>query len=219
MLTRLTLGERIIALGGLLVFVDAFLPWFRHCSDLSSLNPVNGPAIYAGKVCVATSGWGHLFSAVAAALALVLVIAVLSRAAGARIPRVGGLLRSGAVLLGIAAVVLLTVLAQVLSGDDQFGRSYGAFLAVPLAAGVAYGGFLRFREPDERATARRPELGGVEQTRWDGYREVHYEHPEREQLSPGPHEGAPEDWQRADPDRQRRPGELPPDADGPRQLP
>jgi hypothetical protein len=205
----LTLGERIIALGGLLLFVDAFMPWFRHCADLSDLG--------YGNVCVGSSGWAHLLSAVSAVLALVLVVAVLSRAAGARIPRVGGLLGSGAILFGIAMVILLSVLAQLINGDDQLGRSWGAFLAVPIAAGLAYGGFLRFREPSEQPAAR-PQLGGYEQTRWEGYREVHYDYPPRDQLSPTEPEPGPRPRPELD-DWQRRPGELPPDEDGRPQLP
>jgi hypothetical protein len=204
-LSKLTLGERIIALGGLLLFVDAFLPWFRHCADLSDLG--------YGKVCDSSSGWAHLLSAVSGALALVLVLAALSRAAGARLPKVGGLLSSGAVLFGITVVILLAVLAQLINGGDQFGRSWGAFLAVPIAAALSYGGFLRFREPPEPA-ASRPQLGGYRQTRWEGHREVRYEYPPREQL---PYATDPADWQHPDPGRPGR-GELPPDPDGPQQL-
>jgi hypothetical protein len=137
-LNRLTLGARIVALGGLLLFIDSFLPWFKACADLTALG--------GRKVCLGShNGWDNALSLLGVLLAIALVAVVVAEAAGAALPPLGNI-TWGQVQLAAGALVLLFVGLQVIIGDHGVTRSYGAYLGLVIAAGLAYGTFLRSRE-------------------------------------------------------------------------
>jgi hypothetical protein len=140
-LNRLTLGARIIALSGLLLFIDSFIPWFRACADFTALG--------GGKICGSHNAWNNVLSLLAVLIALALVVLVVVEAMGNQLPAVGSLSWGQLYAIG-AGVVALFVLLQVIIGDDGVSRSVGAYLGIVFAAGIAYGGFLRMREPVNR---------------------------------------------------------------------
>jgi hypothetical protein len=166
-LSRPTRGEQVILLAGVLLLLDAFLPWFRHCEDLSDLNPTNADPIY-GVTCTGSSGWSNSLSSIGLLVALLMLLGVASRTTGVRIPKVGRVLIARPTLLAGGAVSLLMVFAQLITGDGRFGRSWGVFGGLVLAAGLAYGGYLRFREPpDQTVLGPARELGPWQQGRLD----------------------------------------------------
>jgi drug/metabolite transporter superfamily protein YnfA len=142
-LNRLTLGGRIVAIAGLLLFIDSFLPWFRACAEL--------PAILGGgKVCGGThNAWNNALSLIAVLVALALVGLVLAELAGTELPALGTITWAQVQLIA-GGVVALFVVLQVLIGDSGASRSYGAYLGIVFAAALLYGTFLRSREPSSR---------------------------------------------------------------------
>jgi hypothetical protein len=139
-LNRLTLGARIVALAGLLLFVDSLIPWFRACADLSAFG--------GGKVCGSHNGWSNVMSLLGVLLAIALVVLVVIEATGTALPPLGGITWAQ-VQLGMGALVLLLVGLQVIVGDDGVSRWAGAYLGVVLAAVLLYGTILRTREAQQ----------------------------------------------------------------------
>jgi hypothetical protein len=139
-LNRLTLGARIVALSGLLFFIDSFLPWFHACLDLSSIG--------GAKICGSDNAWNKPFSLLATLIALVLVGVIVAELAGAALPRLGNITWGQAQLIG-AGVVLLFVLLQILIGDHGASRYVGAWLGLIISAALVYGGYLRSKEAQQ----------------------------------------------------------------------
>lgn len=139
-LNRLSLGARIVAIAGLLLFVDSLLPWFRACVDLGA---------FGGKVCGSHNGWDNALSLIATLLAIALVVHVALELAGTQLPALGGVTWAQ-VQLGAGALAALFVLLQVIVGDSGVSRSYGAYLGLVFAAALLYGTVLRYREPAAR---------------------------------------------------------------------
>jgi hypothetical protein len=139
-LDRLTLGGRIVAIAGLLFFIDSFLPWFRRCVDLGA---------FGGKICGSQSGWDRALSLLATLLVIALVVHVALELAGTQLPPLGSITWAQ-VQLGVAAVAGLFVLLQFLIGVNGLNRSFGAYLGLLLAAAIVYGAVLRYREPAVR---------------------------------------------------------------------
>lgn len=142
-LNRLTLGGRIVALAGLLLFIDSFLPWFRVCVDLGA---------FGGNRCASHSGWDNVLSLLATLLAIALVALIALELSGTVLPPLGGSITWKQIQLGVGAVILLFVALQVIVGDDGAPRYIGAWLGLVIAAGLAYGTFLRSRESETRLT-------------------------------------------------------------------
>jgi hypothetical protein len=139
-LNRLTLGGRIVAIAGLLLFVDSLLPWFRVCIDLGA---------FGGNRCASHNGWDNALSLIAVLLAIALVVQVALELAGTRLPALGSVTWAQ-VQLAAGALVALFVLLQVIVGDSGVPRSYGAWLGLVIAAVLAFGTYLRYQEPATR---------------------------------------------------------------------
>lgn len=132
-LGKLTLADKVLGATGVLLLVDLlFLPW--HSIDLGiaevSRTGVESP----------NSGWG--------VLALLLTIVVLAVVAVTRFSSVAlpslPVPLNRAVFIGTVAT-LVVLLLKLVSETDFLG--FGAWVAIVLAAGFAYGGFLKDREP------------------------------------------------------------------------
>jgi len=135
-INRISLGGKIVAIAGLLFFIDSFLPWFRECID-----------IFGQKTCISGSAWHTIFSILATLLVIALVAEVLyTEGTGATLSPLGSVtwdqIRLGA---GIAVPVL--VLLQLLIGYQGIGRGWAMFLGLILGAAIAYGEFARTRTP------------------------------------------------------------------------
>ncbi len=136
-INELSLGEKIIGVTGILLFIDSFLPWFKK--DF-------------GVVSYSKNGWGQFLSLLAILIAIALVVFVALRAfANLNLPEKLGNLGWGQVQLIAAAVSLALIVLQLAIGKSVSGvtidRSYGIYVGVLLAAGMTYGAFLTTKDP------------------------------------------------------------------------
>jgi len=136
----LSIGEKIIIIAGLLFFIDGFLPWFDY--DIAGFG---GPS---------RSGWsGDLsFLSIIAILAAVVMVAqiVVARFTDVQVPALPQGLTWPRVHLGLAGYVAFAVVIRLLVGESagpvDADMAFGLWIAVVLAAALAVGGFLMFRE-------------------------------------------------------------------------
>jgi len=130
----LGIGEKIIIVAGVLLFIDGFLPWYSI--DL-------GPFGSATR-----SGWqspGAIWSMLAVLIGLAMGGAVILKGlTEVEIPDNVGGFSWPRILLGggVAALVLLVV--KLLNESSYLG--FGFYLGIICAAALAVGGFLMFRE-------------------------------------------------------------------------
>jgi hypothetical protein len=130
-LTKLKTSDKIIAASGLLLFISSFLPWFKVETfiDLSA------------------NGWdvGFFWGGIPALLGLASAAAVLANKLGdVKLPELP--IGWGQAFLVAGAVSAVIVVLKLLVGIDFWDRSWGLFVAVIAAGGLAYGGFQAFNE-------------------------------------------------------------------------
>ena len=145
-LKRLSVGDRCMALAGLLLVLDLLLlPWHRISIGI-------GPFAVTASRSGLESPNGLL--GVLAALVAVAVVARIgvSEFSSVELPALPVSWPQADFIAGIAvaALVALKLVAETSS------LSVGAWLAVPLAAAMAYGGYLRSREAAEAAPQENP---------------------------------------------------------------
>jgi hypothetical protein len=149
--SRLTIGDMIAGVGGIVLLISLFLPWYGASVSVAGFS-ASGSA----------SGWESLgFIDILLFLIAVAVIAVVvARAAGQLPDEVPG----AVVLLAFGALAVLLVLYRIIdipAGDvpDQvdLSRKLGVFIALIGAAAVTYGGWRTNSEtPGVAAPARPP---------------------------------------------------------------
>jgi hypothetical protein len=138
-LNKLTPSEKIIGAAGILLFIDSFLPWFRF-------------SVFGASA--TQSGWSNVFSLLAVLVAVVMVAQIiLSKFTAVDLPNLGNL-SWGQVHLFAGVGVLALVVLQFLIGDSPYGRAFGIYIGILLSAGLAYGGFMRSREPEAAGGGR-----------------------------------------------------------------
>jgi hypothetical protein len=135
-LTKLSPAEKIIAGSGVALLLFSFFPWF---------------GLGGGS----HNAWDNFLSAIAVLLGIVMVAQVaLTKFTTAKLPNPPVPWGQVHLILGVATLVL--VLLQLIIGDkvEAFGlsatldRKFGIFLGFLAAAGLAYGGFMRSKEPE-----------------------------------------------------------------------
>ena len=134
---KLSPGERIIAGAGILLFVDSFLPWFRFCI---------GALVF--RACAHHSAWANPLSALAVLIAIAMVVQIAVRHYSSARMAAPGAMTWGQVHLFAGFAVLALVILQFLAGDSPMHRAFGIFVGLVCAAGLAYGGMVRSREPE-----------------------------------------------------------------------
>lgn len=137
---KLSLGEKIIGIAAILLFIDSFLPWFKY-----DLGPFGGDVNKSGW-----SGDGAIFSLLAIVLALLMLAQIaLTRFATVQMPALPAGVTWGKVHLGAGVAVLLLIALRFLLGESTAGfdadRSFGLFIAIILGIALAAGGFLMFQ--------------------------------------------------------------------------
>jgi predicted permease len=135
-LTKLSLGDKVIAGSGIALFIFSFLPWFGV--EGASNNALD--YFFAGVI--------PLLIAIA-----MVVQVVLAKLAGVEMPTLGSLTYGQLdLILGsiAAALVVIKLLAGSSAGNEfvsvSLDRKFGIFLAAIAAIGLAVGGFLAMQE-------------------------------------------------------------------------
>ena len=146
--SKLTTGDIIAGVGGIVLLIALFLPWYGVSADIPGV----------GSLSESASGW-EVLSLIDILLFLIAVAAiaiVAARAAGA----LPADIPAPVILLALGALAVLLVIFRIIDiptdGDvpDQIdlSRKVGIFLALIGAAAVAYGGW---RTNTETPTGRR----------------------------------------------------------------
>ena len=141
-LSKLTMGEKVVAGAGILLVIDLlFFPW--HKIDLGIVS-VSRSAIESPNE----------FWAIVALLLTVamVVVVVLTRFTTTRLPDLPVPWSQAMFIAGVAVLALLLI--KLLVETDLLG--FGAWLGILLGAAVAYGGYLMRREAGPLA---RPPMG------------------------------------------------------------
>jgi hypothetical protein len=137
----LSIGEKIIIVAALVLFIDGFLPWY----SVSQSGELFGESF---SVSFSANGWeapGAIWSILAIFLGLAMATAVvLRKLTDVDIPEDVGGMSWPRILLGGGAASLVLVLIKLLNESSNLG--IGFYLGIILAAALAAGGFLMFRE-------------------------------------------------------------------------
>lgn len=161
-LNKLSLGERIVGGAAIVFIISTFLPWFTV-----SINAFGFSESDSG------SGWdiGFLWARFPAIIALVMIIAiVVDKFTGAELPKLP--VTWGQLHLGLGALAALLVLLKLIIGEDggvpgdelamfeemggEISRSFGIFLGLLAAIGMAVGGFFMFKEESAGGASSTP---------------------------------------------------------------
>lgn len=154
--TRVRLGDLVAGISGLVLFISLFLDWYSAS--------VKGPL--GGSVSGGVSGWEVLsfidiLLFIVAIIAIGIAVARMANAFPRNVPATPGLVVLAA---GALAVLLVLFRLLVLPGDVgdindipgvDVSRSFGIFLALLAAIGVAAGGWMTWNEEGK------PRPGGV----------------------------------------------------------
>ena len=130
----LSIGEKIIIIAGLLLFIDGFLPWYDV--DLGPFGSVT------------RNGWespGAIWSLLAILLGLAMsgVVAVKTLTEGVIPENVGGF-SWPKIFLGGGVAVAVLILIKLLNESSYMG--FGFYIAIICAAALAVAGVLMYRE-------------------------------------------------------------------------
>ena len=139
MLNQLTMGQKLIAGAGVLLFIFSWLPWHHYSfSGLSGIPGVPGS--------LNRNAWQSpdaLWSSLAVLIGLVMAGIVLSKLANVNLPELGSVTWGQAMLgLGVAALILVIIKFLAHSGSLGIGFYLGFLATVALAAG----GYLFYTE-------------------------------------------------------------------------
>lgn len=136
-LSKLSIGDKVMAGSGLALFVFSFLPWFKW---------------EAFGYSASQSGWDYFFTGIVPVLCgLILVgyVVVTKVLDGVTLPELPVPLPL--VILGLGGAAALLVVLRLLIGADDAGtdvldRGIGIFLSTLAALGLGAGAFLKFQE-------------------------------------------------------------------------
>jgi hypothetical protein len=144
----LGIGEKIIIIAGVVLFIDGFLPWY----SASACGEVFGERICASA---SASGWGApgaIWSILAVLVGLAMGAVVVVRGlTEAEIPDNVGGVSWPKILLGGGLATVLLVLIKLLNESSHLG--FGFYLGILCVVALAVGGFLMFREEEAAAAA------------------------------------------------------------------
>ncbi len=157
-LNKLTPGDRIIGVSGIVLFVFSFFDWLgATVSVTGSQAPPGGISASA-----ADNAWGFTLTLLAVLLGLALLTYVVLKAAGVAMRSSFGSITFAQVILGVAAVAFLFVLIKLIAGPNIPGsfagvtisksRKFGIFIGLIATIGLVVGAFLNV-QADRSSTA------------------------------------------------------------------
>ena len=160
-LNKLTRGDQIIGVSGIVLFVFSFFNWLGATASVGGSRGLPGGFSASGS----DTAWGFTLTLIAVLLGLALLAYVVLKAAGVEIPSNFGSVTTAQVVLGIAAVAFLFVLIKLIAGPNintgSFGgvtvsktRKFGIFVGLVATAGLVAGAFLNVRA--EQASSSPP---------------------------------------------------------------
>jgi hypothetical protein len=136
-LNKLTMGDRIIAISGIVLFIFSFFDWFAA--------EFNGETIDAGNA------WDFNLSLLAVLIGIAMVVIVALKAFGVALAPSAPW---GTILLVMGVVAFAFVLIKLIAGVDvdagpfdvDVKRKIGIFVGLIASAGLAVGGYFNFQE-------------------------------------------------------------------------
>ena len=136
-LNALSMPEKLIAGGGLLMLIASFLPWYKVSFDIAGIS---------GSV--TRNGWespGSIWSVLATLIAVVLAGTIVAvRFGNMRLPDLGSGISWAMIYAGGGAVIVLCIILKFLGESSSI--SYGFFLGIIAAIAIAAGGYLIYQE-------------------------------------------------------------------------
>ena len=160
-LSKLSLGDKLIAGSAIGLFVFSFLPWFKVSVD--------GGSVF-GNFSRNFSGWdvGFLWGRFPLFLAVLMAayIGVKAFSPDTKMPSLP--IAYGQALLGVGILAAFLVILKLLIGEDagvpggldgtgiSITRSYGLFLSVLATIGLAVGGYFKMQEGDDDSGGSAP---------------------------------------------------------------
>lgn len=145
-LNKLTRGDRIIGISGIVLFIFSFFDWLGYNFSGRGIVPSFGAS---------ASAWHFTLTLLAVLLGLAMLAYVVLKAAGVDIPAKFGNVTLAQILLGVAAVAFLFVLIKLIAGPNAGvtlppgitkARKFGIFVGLLATAGLVAGAFLNFQE-------------------------------------------------------------------------
>jgi hypothetical protein len=146
-LNKLTMGDRVIAISGIVLLVFSFFDWFS--------------AEFQGETVDSGNAWDFTLPLLAVLIGIARVVIVAVRAFGVQLPESAPW---GAILLAMGVVVFAFILIKLIAGVDvdagpfdvDVTRDIGIFVGVVAGAGLAAGGYLKFQEDQGASPAVPP---------------------------------------------------------------
>jgi hypothetical protein len=131
-LSTLSRGTQVLVGAGVLLLIDMFLDW---------------QSVDFGPVSAGQSAWSGFWGVIMGLALLVLLAWVIARVFDVNLPTE---LPEGQIIVGLGALIFVFALLKNLIDDYSTIWSY---IGVLLAAGVAYGAWLRYQEPASASAA------------------------------------------------------------------
>jgi hypothetical protein len=158
-INRLTLGDKVIGVSGILLFIFSFFKWLWVKVSLKGITEAE-----ASK-----GAWSFTLTLLAVLIGIALVAYVAMKAGGVKLPQLGSV-TWGQIVLGLALVSFLFILIKVIAGPsiDTGGfsgvdktRKIGIYLGLIASAGMVVGAYLNAKEAGELPGALGGSRGGA----------------------------------------------------------
>ena len=137
-ISSLSLGEKLIGAGGIIMLVASFLPWYKVSIVFGEF----------GRVSASFNGWeapGAIFSILATLIAVALAGTIAAVKFGnVQLPPLSGSLTWGTLYFAGGVATLLLVAIKLL--NESSALSFGFFLGLVAALVLAGGGYLLYSE-------------------------------------------------------------------------
>ncbi len=151
-LNKLTPGDQIIGVSGIVLFIVSFFNWLGATASVGGSRALPGGFSASG----ADSAWGFTLTLLAVLLGLVLLAYAVLKLVGVEMPSTFGSITLAQVVVGIAAVAFLFVLIKLIAGPNintgSFGgvtvsktRKLGIYIGLLCTIGLVAGAVMNLR--------------------------------------------------------------------------